>query len=104
MAITKLDVLSGFPEIQVAVAYRFDGKTLEEMPSDLESLERCQPVYETVPGWSEKLEGVRSWEGLPSTARSYVERLAALVGVKVMAVSVGADRGQTILLENPFRR
>jgi adenylosuccinate synthase len=104
MAITKLDVLSGFPEIQVAVAYRFDGKTLEEMPSDLESLERCQPVYETVPGWNEKLESVRSWEGLPSTARSYVERLAALVGVKVMAVSVGADRGQTILLENPFRR
>ncbi len=104
LAVTKLDVLTGFPELKVAVAYRLDGKVLEEMPSDLEALEQCRPVYETLPGWTETLAGVRSWEGLPATARAYVERLAALTGVKVMAVSVGADRGETILLENPFRR
>ena len=103
LAITKLDVLTGFPEIRVAVAYRLGGKVVEEMPCDIEALERCEPVYETLPGWSEKLDGVRAWGGLPQNARAYVERLAKLVGVKVMAVSVGADRGETILLENPFK-
>jgi adenylosuccinate synthase len=104
LAITKLDVLTGFPEIKVAVAYRLGGKVVDEMPSDIEELGRCEPVYETLPGWSEKLDGVRAWGGLPQNARSYVERLAKLVGVKVMAVSVGADRGETVLLENPFKR
>ncbi|HEU4383017.1 MAG TPA: adenylosuccinate synthase [Anaeromyxobacteraceae bacterium] len=104
LAITKLDVLTGFPEVKVAVAYRLSGKVVEEMPVDIEDLGRCEPVYETLPGWSEKLDGVRAWGGLPQNARSYVERLAKLVGVRVMAVSVGADRGETILLENPFKR
>ena len=104
LAITKLDVLTGFPEVRMGVAYRHAGRTLEEMPSDLEILERCEPVYETLPGWTEKLDTARSWEDLPRNARSYVQRLAQLVGVEVMAVSVGADRGETILLSNPFRQ
>ncbi len=104
LAITKLDVLTGFPEIKVAVAYRLGGKVVDEMPCDIDELSRCEPVYEALPGWSEKLDGVRAWGGLPQNARAYVERLAKLVGVKVMAVSVGADRGETILIENPFRQ
>jgi adenylosuccinate synthase len=104
LAITKLDVLSGFPELKVAVAYQLDGRKVEELPGDPEELERCQPVYETLPGWPEGLAGVRSWDALPATARSYLKRLEALTGVKVMAVSVGADREETILLENPFTR
>jgi len=104
LAVTKLDVLTGFPEIKVAVKYRAGGQTFEEMPSDLETLEQCEAVYETLPGWTEQLEGARRWEDLPGNARAYVERVAQLAGVKVMAVSVGADRGETILLENPFRR
>jgi len=104
LAVTKLDVLTGFPEVKIAVGYRAGAETYDEMPSDLESLERCQAVYESLPGWTEKLDGVRRWEDLPARARAYVERLAQLVGVKVMAVSVGADRGETILLENPFRK
>jgi adenylosuccinate synthase len=104
LAVTKLDVLTGFSEIKVAVKYRAGGQTFEEMPSDLETLEQCQAIYESLPGWTEKLEGVRRWEDLPRNARAYVERVAQLAGVKVMAVSVGADRGETILLENPFRK
>jgi adenylosuccinate synthase len=102
LAIMKLDVLSGFPEIQVAVAYKLAGKTLDEMPGDPEDLERCEPVYETLPGWTEPLRGIRSWDALPAAARSYVKRLEALTGVPVMAVSVGPDREETILLRNPF--
>jgi adenylosuccinate synthase len=102
LAIMKIDVLSGFPELQIAVAYELDGKTIDEMPGDPEDLERCKPVYETLPGWTEPLKGIRTWDGLPEAARSYVKRLEKLTGVPVMAVSVGPDREETILLRNPF--
>jgi adenylosuccinate synthase len=102
LAIMKLDVLSGFPELQIAVAYRLDGKTLDEMPGDPEDLERCEPVYEALPGWTEPLKGIRTWDALPAAARSYVKRLEVLTGVPVIAVSVGPDREETILLRNPF--
>jgi adenylosuccinate synthase len=102
IALTKLDVLTGFPEIRIAVRYRCGDRTFEEMPSDLETLERCEAIYETLPGWQEKLAGIRRWEDLPRAARVYVERIAQLTGVRIVAVSVGAERGETIVLENPF--
>ncbi|MFL5273143.1 MAG: adenylosuccinate synthase [Anaeromyxobacteraceae bacterium] len=102
LAMTKLDVLTGFAEVKIAVSYRCEGRTYDEMPSDLETLERCEAVYESVPGWSEKLAGARRWDDLPKNARTYIERVAQLAGVKVIAVSVGADRDETIMLENPF--
>jgi adenylosuccinate synthase len=104
IAMTKLDVLTGFEKVKIAVGYRMDGKVLEEMPSDPEVLERCEAVYEELPGWSEKVEGLRTWEDLPPKARTYVKRVETLVGVKVIGISVGAERGETILLENPFRK
>jgi adenylosuccinate synthase len=103
LALTKLDVLTGFPEVKIAVAYRCGDRTFTEMPSDLETLERCEAVYESLPGWTEKLAGARRWQDLPAAARAYVERVAQLTGVKVIAVSVGAERDETIVLENPFR-
>ncbi len=104
LAVTKLDVLTGFPEVKIAVKYRAGGETFDEMPSDLETLERCEAIYETQPGWTENLDGMSRYQDLPANARAYLERLARLVGVKVMAVSVGADRERTIILENPFRK
>ena len=103
IAMTKLDVLTGFETVKIAVGYRIDGKVLDEMPSDPELLERAEAVYEEVPGWSEKLEALRTWDDLPPRARAYVKRVEELVGVAVIGLSVGADRGETILLENPFR-
>jgi adenylosuccinate synthase len=102
LALTKLDVLTGFDIVRIAVAYRVDGKVLEEMPGDPELLVRCEPVYEDVPGWSEKVEGIRTWDDLPKRARAYIQRVQDLAGVKVVGLSVGADRGETILVENPF--
>jgi adenylosuccinate synthase len=104
LAMTKLDVLTGFETVRIAVGYRVDGKVLDEMPSDPELLERAEAVYEDLPGWTEKLEHLRSWDDLPPRARTYVQRVQALVGVPVIGLSVGADRGETILLENPFRK
>ncbi len=103
IAITKLDCLTGFETLKIAVAYRVDGKRYDEMPSDLDLLERAEAIYEELPGWSEKIDGLRTFEAFPANAKAYVKRVEALSGVKVMGLSVGADRGETILLENPFK-
>jgi adenylosuccinate synthase len=84
LAMTKLDVLTGFETVKIAVGYRAGGKVLDEMPSDPELIERCEPVYEELPGWSEKLEHLRTWDDLPPRARAYVKRVQELAGVKVI--------------------
>jgi adenylosuccinate synthase len=104
LAITKLDVLSGFDRIKVAVAYKLDGKTLDELPPDLEDLSRVETVYEELPGWKEPLAGRRSWDQLPEAARSYLKRVEAVVGVPLWCVSVGADRDETIMLQPVFAK
>ena len=102
LAITKLDVLSGFESLKIANAYRLDGKTLHELPSDLEDLSRVEPVYEELPGWTESLAGRRTLEELPANARAYLRRVEELAGVPLWCVSVGADRAETMILRNPF--
>lgn len=93
-----LDVLSGIPELRVAVAYDLDGQRITELPAALPDFERCRPIYETLPGWHEDITGVRRWSDLPPQARNYVDFFASQVGVPVRIVSVGPDRRQTILL------
>jgi len=104
IAITKLDVLTGFDTLKIAVGYRIDGKVVDEMPSDPELLERAEAVYEELPGFTEKVDGLRDFEAFPKNAKAYVRRVEQLSGVKVMGLSVGADRGETIVLHNPFTR
>jgi adenylosuccinate synthase len=98
IAVMLLDVLSGFDTLQVAVAYNFDGRRVTAFPSSLDDLARCQPIYETLPGWSANICSVRTWADLPAQARHYVTFLGELLGVPVRIVSVGPDRSQTILL------
>ncbi len=98
LAVMLLDVLSGIDELNVAVGYERDGKPISELPSSLYDYERCRPVYQTMPGWSENLSAIRHWSDLPSQAKEYVELLGRLVGVPVTIVSVGPERLQTILL------
>ena len=102
LAMMKLDVLTGFSEVKIGVQYRAGGTTFDEMPSDPETLERCTPVYETLPGWTESLDHVQRFEDLPETTRRYIARVEELANVPVIAVSLGADRARTILRENPF--
>jgi len=104
IALTKLDVLTGFEKVRIAVGYRVDGKVLEEMPSDPDLLDRAEAVYEELPGWTETVGHLKSFDDLPPRARAYVRRVQELAGVKVIGCSVGADRGETILVENPFRK
>lgn len=96
IALTKLDVLSGFRELKIATAYEYRGKTVQYPPQLEGALEEVKPVYETLPGWDEDITAARKWEDLPVAARRYVERLEQLAGVPVTIVSVGPDREQTI--------
>jgi adenylosuccinate synthase len=103
IALTKLDVLSGLKTIGLCTAYELDGRRLTELPGDLEDLERIQPVYEMLPGWDDDLAAVRTLDELPENAKRYVRRVEEACAVPVVCISVGADRGETILLQNPFR-
>jgi adenylosuccinate synthase len=96
LAVNKLDVLSGFSDLPIATAYRIDGKLTHDFPMTLGELARAEPVYETLPGWSEAISGVRRLADLPAAARRYLERIEALVGVPVALVSVGPGRDETI--------
>ncbi len=97
LALTKLDVLDELDEISVCVAYRFEGETLEELPSDVTVLERCTPVFEKLPGWKSPTLGIREWADLPEAARASVERLSELARAEVGLVSTGPDREHTII-------
>jgi adenylosuccinate synthase len=103
LALNKLDILSGLPEVPVATAYRIDGKLTDEFPMTLAELARAEPVYETLPGWGADVSGARRFEELPDAARRYVERVERLVEVPVELISVGPGRDQTIARMDPFR-
>ncbi len=100
LALTKLDVLDGLETIDVCTAYRCGGRTLTEMPSDLGQLAACQPVYESLPGWTTPTKGKRRYEDLPDNAKRYVERLETITGVPAAIISTGSERDDTIVREN----
>jgi len=97
LALTKLDVLDGLPELQVCTAYKCNGQTLKEMPGDTAQLAACEPVYETLPGWTAPTAGRQRYDDLPREARAYVARLEEITGVPAAIVSTGSGREETIL-------
>jgi adenylosuccinate synthase len=96
LAVTKLDVLDTFAEIPVCVAYRLDGVECAEVPSDVEALERVEPVYEVLPGWQRPTTEATRLADLPAPARAYLDRLEDLAGAPTRYVSVGTRRDQII--------
>jgi len=103
ICITKLDVLDGLQEIKVCVGYRLDGKPVDILPLDADDIARCEPVYETFPGWSQSTFGLTDWKQLPPSAQAYLQRVQTLVGVPIDMVSTGPDREHTILLRHPYQ-
>jgi len=103
ICLTKLDVLDGLSQLKVAVAYELDGDKITHMPTGAERLNRCVPVYETMPGWTETTQGITEWDALPENARKYVNRLSELTGSEVHIVSTGPDRSETIVIRHPFK-
>jgi len=97
LALTKLDVLDGLEQIEICTAYRCGPRTLTEFPSDIGQLATCEPVYESMPGWSQPTKGIRRYDDLPEAARRYIARLEEVTGVPAAVVSTGSERDDTIL-------
>jgi adenylosuccinate synthase len=100
LALTKLDVLDGMPELEICTAYRCDGTTLTEFPSEIAQLARCEPVYETMPGWKAPTAGIKRYADLPKDAQRYIARLEELTGVPAAVLSTGSAREDTIVRED----
>ena len=102
LAITKLDVLDELDEIKVCVAYEIDGTRCDNFPSSSRLFARCQPIYETLPGWQQSTMNCRTLEDLPKQALDYLKYLAELMAVPIAVVSIGPGRDQTIIVEDPI--
>jgi adenylosuccinate synthase len=102
LALTKLDILDGFSEINVCVSYRFDGREVDYLPASEHAQARAEPVYETIGGWQERTAGARSFAELPAPAIKYVRRIEELVGCPLALLSTSPEREDTILMRNPF--
>ncbi|PCI45766.1 MAG: adenylosuccinate synthase [Moraxellaceae bacterium] len=101
LCLTKLDVLDGLKEVQICVGYKNNGG-VESAPTDSETYEQLEPIYESMPGWTESTLGVQSLAELPANAQQYIKKLEQVVGVPVDIVSTGPDRVETMILVNPF--
>ena len=104
LALTKLDVLDGLERIDICTAYRCAGKTLADFPSDVSRLAACEPVYESLPGWSTPTKGVTRFDDLPQGARRYIARLEEVSGVPAAIISTGSERNDTILRHDVIAR
>lgn len=102
LCITKLDVLDSLNELKICTHYEIDGERVDVAPTSADEMERCTPVYETLPGWAGQDSCVTSYGEIPENARKYLERLSELLEVEISIVSVGADRKDTLVLKDPF--
>jgi adenylosuccinate synthase len=102
LAITKLDVLSHFDTIHICTGYMLDGERIDYVPMDAGDYDRCDPIWDTMPGWGVDLSGARTFDDLPPQARAYIERIEQMTGVAAYLVSVGPGRGETIVRRKLF--
>jgi len=103
MVITKIDVLSDFDKIKICTSYKYNGKMIKEFPVDLETLQKCIPVYEEMEGWKGNISQITKYKDLPQQLKDYISRIEELVRTKVVIVSVGPKRNQTIIREELFK-
>jgi adenylosuccinate synthase len=98
--LTKLDVLTGFEQIPVCVAYEVDGERCDEIPMTQTGFHHAKPIYENRPGWTEDISGAREVSDLPKNARDYVQFLEDISGTRISAIGVGPDRDATIAIND----
>ena len=102
IALTKLDILDGLDEIRICTGYRLGDRTFDYLPPHPQDQAAVEPIYETVPGWSESTAGARSWAELPAAAVKYIRRIEELIRCPVALVSTSPERADTILVRDPF--
>lgn len=103
IALTKMDVLDGFDEIKVCVAYDLNGERIDYLPASTVDQANVKPIYETISGWSQTSQGARTWADIPAEAVKYVRYIEELIEAPVALLSTSPDRDDTILMQDPFR-
>lgn len=96
LAITLLDVLTGFEKLKICTSYILDGKEIDYIPSTIEEFNKCKPVYIELNGWYEDISNVKFFDNLPKNAKNYIHKIEEITGINVSIISVGPDRKQTI--------
>ncbi len=99
IVVTKLDVLDELDKIRICTSYTYEGQTYRDFPADLETLMRCEPVYEELPGWQSDTTKITAYGKLPKMAKSYLKRLAKVLNTRIALISVGSERSQTFSVE-----
>ncbi|MBI4691562.1 MAG: adenylosuccinate synthase [Nitrospirae bacterium] len=102
IVITKLDILDGLEKIKICTGYRYNGRVYEEFPKELNIIEKCEPIYEEIPGWKENTSGTKEFENLPEAARAYIKTIERMLGVEIHIVSSGQKRDELIVLKEIF--
>lgn len=102
LVMTKLDVLGGLEQLKICTAYAYQGRMIYDFPTSLDTLTGCEPVYETLPGWSEDISHIRDAADLPDHVIHYLNRIEALVETPIQIISVGPGRDETIISADPF--
>ena len=102
LALTKLDVLDGLPELKLCTGYNIDGATFKHLPAGMAAQANAKPIYETLEGWTTSTRGARSWAQLPAAAIKYIKRIEELVEAPVTLLSTSPERDDTILMQDPF--
>jgi len=103
MVLTKIDILSDFDKIKICTSYKYNGEIIKEFPVNLEILENCIPVYEEMEGWKGDISQITKYEELPQQLKAYIHQIEELVRIKVVIISVGPKRSQTIFREKIFK-
>lgn len=102
LCVTKLDVMDGIEEIKLCTGYKVNGEYVDILPFGADAVAACEPVYETLPGWTQSTVGLKTWEALPANAQAYLRRISDICGAPIAMVSTGPDRDETIVLKHPF--
>ncbi len=102
MCITKLDVLDGLETLKICTSYDIDGKQINTPPIGADLYEKCVPVYEEMPGWTDSTVGANTYDELPANAKAYLKRIEELTKTPIDIISTGPDRDETIILKHPF--
>lgn len=100
ICVTKLDVMDGMEEIKICVGYIRDGKEYDILPFGSDLVVNCEPIYETMPGWSESTAGLKNYDELPDNAKKYLKRIEEIIETPIDIISTGPDRVETILINN----
>ncbi|MCI0469643.1 MAG: adenylosuccinate synthetase, partial [Nitrospirae bacterium] len=102
IALTKLDILDGMDKLKICVGYKYKGKRYEEFPKEIDVLNNCEPIYETVSGWKESTLGIKDFERLPSNAKKYIRTIEKMLGVRAQIISTGQKRDEIIVMKEQF--